>query len=318
MPTHVAVIMDGNRRNDVRVSVMGNKSRIPESLQKLVYSVQDRSKANKGVHLVIAIDYSGRYDITQANKKIAKKVKDGVLQVEDIDDTLFEQHLETSGIELSNPDLMIRTSGELRVSNFMLWQLAYSELFFVDKLFPDFGGSIRAASRADKKKNQIQLAEGLDPDLMPKHVAVILDGNRRTEVRLSVVESRRQLPKTLQNLVSYYAERAKANKGPHLVTTLNCSATKKIARKTKHKILRDMFEEANVTIEFPNPDLIIRTRTSGGELRVSSFLMRQLAYPQLLFVDKLFPDFDQTDFVKVLKAFQQRQRRYGDGGYKYW
>ncbi|GFQ00809.1 dehydrodolichyl diphosphate synthase 2 [Phtheirospermum japonicum] len=125
-------------RNDVRVSFIGKKRRIPESLQKLAYSAQERSKANQGVHLIIAMDYSGRYDIAQATKKIAKKVKDGILQVDEIDDTLFEQHLETNGVNFPNPDLLIRTSGELRVSNFMLWQLAYTELLFVDKLFPDF------------------------------------------------------------------------------------------------------------------------------------------------------------------------------------
>ncbi|KAI3463120.1 hypothetical protein Pfo_019783 [Paulownia fortunei] len=125
-------------RNDIRVSVLGNRCRLPQSLQNLISSSEERSKANKGLHLVIAMNYSGRYDITEASKKIASKVKDGVLQVEDINDTLFEQHLETNGIAFSNPDLLIRTSGELRLSNFMLWQLAYTELLFVDKLFPDF------------------------------------------------------------------------------------------------------------------------------------------------------------------------------------
>ncbi|KAL7094993.1 hypothetical protein ACP275_11G139300 [Erythranthe tilingii] len=92
--------------------------------------------------MVTALNYSGRYDITEATKQIARKVKDGVLgSVEDIDETLIEKHLQTNVIEESsfrNPDLLIRTSGELRLSNFMLWQSAYTELIFVDKLFPDF------------------------------------------------------------------------------------------------------------------------------------------------------------------------------------
>ncbi|KAG8366765.1 hypothetical protein BUALT_Bualt16G0001700 [Buddleja alternifolia] len=94
--------------NDVRIKIVGNRSGLPESLEKL------------------------------ATKRIARKIKDGALEVEDIDERLLEQHLETNGIEFSNPDLLIRTSGELRLSNYMLWQLAYTELLFLNKLFPDF------------------------------------------------------------------------------------------------------------------------------------------------------------------------------------
>ncbi|PIN20772.1 cis-prenyltransferase [Handroanthus impetiginosus] len=126
-------------QNGVRTTVLGNTSQLPQSLQNQISSAQERAKSNKGpARLIVALNYSGRYDITQATKKIATKVKDGVLQVEDINENLFEQHLDTNGIEFPNPDLLIRTSGDLRVSNFMLWQLAYTELLFVDKLFPDF------------------------------------------------------------------------------------------------------------------------------------------------------------------------------------
>ncbi|KAK6135934.1 hypothetical protein DH2020_030317 [Rehmannia glutinosa] len=101
------LIPEGNR-----LSILGNISGLPESLQKLLYSSQERSKANKGLHMVSALNYKV-VDIIEA-KKIETKVKDGVLQVEDINDTVFEQHLETNGLlAFPNPDLSIRTSGEL-------------------------------------------------------------------------------------------------------------------------------------------------------------------------------------------------------------
>ncbi|KAK4483231.1 hypothetical protein RD792_010414 [Penstemon davidsonii] len=130
--------LDEIMRNEIRLSVMGDKLKLPESLQSLISSAEEYTKANQGLHMFLALNYGGRYDITAASKKIATKVRDGVLQVEEINEALFEQHLETSEIQVSNPDLLIRTSGEHRVSNFMLWQLAYSELYFANKLFPDF------------------------------------------------------------------------------------------------------------------------------------------------------------------------------------
>ncbi|PIN20773.1 cis-prenyltransferase [Handroanthus impetiginosus] len=125
-------------QKDMRLSVVGNRSQLPESLQNLASSSEELAKSNRGMRLILALNYSGRYDITQATKNIAAKVRNGVLQVEDINESLIEQHLKTNRIEFPNPDLLIRTNGELRVSNFMLWQLAYTELLFVDKLFPDF------------------------------------------------------------------------------------------------------------------------------------------------------------------------------------
>ncbi|KAL3829469.1 hypothetical protein ACJIZ3_018271 [Penstemon smallii] len=131
--------LDEIMRNEIRVSVMGDKSKLPQSLQSLIFFAEEYTKANKGMHIVVAVNYGGRYDIIAASKKIATKVRDGVLQVEEINEAIFEQHLGTNGLEFPNPDLLIRTSGESRVSNFMLWQLAYSELYFANKLFPDFG-----------------------------------------------------------------------------------------------------------------------------------------------------------------------------------
>lgn len=87
----------------------------------------------------MAVSYSGKYDVVQACKSIAQKVKDDVIRLDDIDESLIEQELETSCTDYPYPDLLIRTSGELRVSNFLLWQLAYTEFFFVQTLWPDFG-----------------------------------------------------------------------------------------------------------------------------------------------------------------------------------
>lgn len=87
----------------------------------------------------MAVSYSGKYDIVQACKNISQKVKDGLIQVDDVNESFIEQELETNCTEFPYPDLLIRTSGELRVSNFLLWQLAYTEFFFVSALWPDFG-----------------------------------------------------------------------------------------------------------------------------------------------------------------------------------
>ncbi|CAN6841240.1 unnamed protein product, partial [Brassica oleracea] len=93
------------------------------------------------LQLIVAVGYSGKYDVLQACRGIAQRVKDGEIEVEEIDERLIEQELETNCTEFPYPDLLIRTSGELRVSNFLLWQLAYTELFFAQELWPDFGRS---------------------------------------------------------------------------------------------------------------------------------------------------------------------------------
>ncbi|KAL3534267.1 hypothetical protein ACH5RR_002736 [Cinchona calisaya] len=122
----------------IRTSVLGDTSRLPKSLQKAITVAEETSKGNTGLHLMISLNYSGKHDILQATKKIASKVKDGMIFLEDINESLFLEELNTKCTEFPNPDLLIRTGGERRVSNFMLWQLAYTELFFVEKYFPDF------------------------------------------------------------------------------------------------------------------------------------------------------------------------------------
>ncbi|PRQ34472.1 putative heptaprenyl diphosphate synthase [Rosa chinensis] len=126
-------------REGIRISVIGDSSKLPDSLQKLISEAEEKTKDNFRLQLIVAVNYSGKYDVVQACKSISQKVKDGLIQVEDINESVIEQELETNCTEFPYPDLLIRTSGELRVSNFMLWQLAYTELLFVPALWPDFG-----------------------------------------------------------------------------------------------------------------------------------------------------------------------------------
>nr|XP_023894206.1 dehydrodolichyl diphosphate synthase 2-like [Quercus suber] len=123
----------------IRISVIGDSSKLPQSLQKLISEAEEATKDNSRCQLIVAASYSGKYDIVQACRSLACKVKDGVIQLEDISESLVEKELETNCTEYPYPDLLIRTSGELRVSNFLLWQLAYTEFFFVKELWPDFG-----------------------------------------------------------------------------------------------------------------------------------------------------------------------------------
>lgn len=131
--------LDNFIREGIRISVIGDQSKLPTSLQKLIARAEEDTKDNTRLQLIVAVSYSGKYDIVQACRNVAQKVKDGAVEVEEIDEGLIEQELETNCTEFPYPDLLIRTSGELRVSNFLLWQLAYTELFFVRALWPDFG-----------------------------------------------------------------------------------------------------------------------------------------------------------------------------------
>ncbi|CAA7032292.1 unnamed protein product [Microthlaspi erraticum] len=126
------------QREETRVSVIGSLTKIPESLLRTIQEIEEATNIYKNKHLILAIDYSGRSDILQACKSIVKKSEQGLIQEEDVDDELFERELMTNCTEFQSPDLLIRTSGEQRISNFFLWQLAYTELFFTPVLWPDF------------------------------------------------------------------------------------------------------------------------------------------------------------------------------------
>ena len=124
-------------KNNIRLLTIGNTESLPIGCRDALKSTMDLTKNNTGSSLILALSYSGKWDILQAAKSIAQKVKRGDIEVEDIDDQLFEMHLNT-GKEIPNPELMIRTSGEMRISNFLLWQLAYSEIYITPTLWPDF------------------------------------------------------------------------------------------------------------------------------------------------------------------------------------
>ncbi len=125
-------------RNKVRVKVIGRVSLLPENLQQLVMDVENATQNYDEHFLNIALAYGGRAEIVDAAKKIAEKVKEGKLNPENVDERIFEQFLYTSHMPKQDPDLIIRTSGEERLSGFLLWQSAYSELCFLDVYWPDF------------------------------------------------------------------------------------------------------------------------------------------------------------------------------------
>lgn len=122
--------------NEVRVRVFGNREYLPERVVKAIDYSDSRTGGYSKFNISIAMAYGGRQEILAAVKDIAKKVKDGCIEIDDISEELFSDHLYTS--EIPDPDLILRTSGEVRMSNFLLWQLAYSELYFADVYWPGF------------------------------------------------------------------------------------------------------------------------------------------------------------------------------------
>ena len=123
-------------RNNIRLLTIGDLSRLPDNVRAKLETCKEQTAGNTSLNLVLALSYSARWEITNAVKTLAGKVLEGGLQLQEIDEQCVTDALTTSGIP--DPDLLIRTSGELRISNFLLWQLAYSELWFTDKLWPDF------------------------------------------------------------------------------------------------------------------------------------------------------------------------------------
>lgn len=123
-------------RNNIRLHVIGDMSMLPAYARKELQEALDITKDNTGLNLIMALSYSGRWELLNAVKSIAWEVKSGRLNLEDIDQETLQQYLCTSGFP--DPELMIRTSGEFRISNFLLYQLAYAELYFTNVRWPDF------------------------------------------------------------------------------------------------------------------------------------------------------------------------------------
>ena len=128
--------VDELNKNGVRLKAIGNLEKLPKNAKELLNQSFERTKINDRITLTLALSYSSKWEITNAAQNLAEKVKEGKLLPEQITETLLENALTTKG--MPSPELLIRTSGELRISNFLLWQLAYAEFYFTDELWPDF------------------------------------------------------------------------------------------------------------------------------------------------------------------------------------
>ncbi len=123
-------------RNNVKLQSIGKTSSLPKSVQKLLHNASEKTKNNSGLTLTLALSYSGRWDILRAVQMISLDVRRGNISPEDLDESVLTSYLSTSGTP--DPDLLIRTSGEMRLSNFLLWEMAYSEIYITEKYWPDF------------------------------------------------------------------------------------------------------------------------------------------------------------------------------------
>lgn len=123
-------------KHDVRFAVIGDIERLPQTVQDKLHETMQHTANNKTMTMVVALSYSAKWELTDATKRIAEQVKQGIINIDDIDENCIAQHLQTK--DIPDPDLLIRTGGEIRISNFLLWQCAYAELYFCDTYWPDF------------------------------------------------------------------------------------------------------------------------------------------------------------------------------------
>lgn len=124
------------KKNNMRVRILGDKTGLSEDIRKSIDELEEVSRENTGLNLQVAINYGGRDEIIRAVKALSLDIKKNTISIDNIDENVMENYMDTKGIP--DPDLLIRTSGEKRLSNFLLWQLAYTEFYFTDVLWPDF------------------------------------------------------------------------------------------------------------------------------------------------------------------------------------
>ena len=128
--------IERSNRNNMRVRIIGKREGLPEEIVKKIEDLEKATAGNTGLQFTVAINYGGRDELVRAAKNIAKDYKNGIITEADITEDLMSRYLDTR--EITDPDLLIRTSGELRTSNFLPWQIAYSEFYFTDCMWPDF------------------------------------------------------------------------------------------------------------------------------------------------------------------------------------
>jgi len=136
LQTYLSTSVKTSKKNNMRIRVIGDKVGLSEDIIKSINELEEASKNNTGLNFQVAINYGGRDEIIRATKALLLDVKKNITAIDDIDEAIFERYLDTKGIP--DPDLLIRTSGEQRLSNYLLWQLAYTEFYFPDLLWPDF------------------------------------------------------------------------------------------------------------------------------------------------------------------------------------
>ncbi len=140
-------------KNNMRVRVIGDKSKLDEDIRVSIEELEKATEGYTGLNFTIAINYGSRDEIRRAVQSICEGVKAGVIEPSAVDEAMIASHLDTAGIP--DPDLLIRTSGELRLSNFLLWQISYSEIYVTDKLWPDFDKEeLTKACEAYSKRNR--------------------------------------------------------------------------------------------------------------------------------------------------------------------
>jgi len=141
------------KKNNIRVRILGDISRLDPSFQRQIEELEEFSREFDGLNLQIAINYGSRDEMVRGMRKMAEQLTDGTLKPDDITEEVFEGFLDTAGIP--DPDLLIRTSGEQRLSNYLLWQLAYSEFYFTEVPWPDFDkAELEKAVEAYQKRNR--------------------------------------------------------------------------------------------------------------------------------------------------------------------